>query len=116
MLKKYLNRIVFLFIVMGSLRPFYSPVPVFAKQMSCSGWTLQASDEKEASDTIDIGTLSEELHLAEEDYDYPDFKDLFGLIRSMKWKEAAACLLYGSLKLSAMKYVSQGSCTGRSYV
>lgn len=93
MLKKNINRIILFMIVAGILRLFYGFVPAFAKQVPCSGRTLQASDKKQASDTIDIGALSEELHLAEEDYDYPDFKDLFGLIRSMKWKEAADCLL-----------------------
>lgn len=57
-----------------------------------------SGEEEQVEGDIDIGALSDELHLIEEEYPYPDFKEIFSMIRSLKWKEARESLLDWFLK------------------
>lgn len=52
----------------------------------------QYEEQEEENETVDIRALSDELHLAENGYSYPDFEELYSLICSLKWKEAGKIL------------------------
>ncbi|MBQ9156391.1 MAG: stage III sporulation protein AE [Eubacterium sp.] len=65
-------------------------------------------DADSPSDTIDIDALAEELHLLEDEYSYPDFKELYSLIRALRWHELGQMLLNWILETLTWEIRSTG--------